>query len=123
MCLKDRGLLIRVVPIKESHTLEIQWDIPPTETLYRQAPTNYISHLMGHEGAGSAFALLKARGLATSLTAGEGSGISSRSFFGVRVDLTEEGNARVGEVAEVVFKYLDLVRAPGGVNEQVGAPA
>lgn len=111
---------MRVVPIKESHTLEIQWDIPPTESLYRQAPTNYISHLLGHEGAGSAFALLKARGLATALTAGEGSGISSRAFFGVRVDLTEEGNARVGEVAEVVFKYLDLVRTPGGVNEQVG---
>lgn len=29
------------------------------EALYRQAPTNYLSHLLGHEGAGSAFALLK----------------------------------------------------------------
>jgi insulysin len=32
------------------------------EALYRQAPTNYLSHLLGHEGAGSAFALLKVRG-------------------------------------------------------------
>jgi hypothetical protein len=62
---------------------------------------------------------LQAAGLATALTAGEGSGISSRSFFSVRVELTQEGNARVGEVAEVVFKYLELLRAPGGVNEQV----
>ncbi|WIA29727.1 hypothetical protein OEZ86_012206 [Tetradesmus obliquus] len=77
---EHRGLLVRVVPIKESHTLEIQWDIPPTEALYRQAPTNYLSHLLGHEGAGSAFALLKAAGLATSLTAGEGSGISRRTL-------------------------------------------
>ncbi|WIA09647.1 hypothetical protein OEZ85_009034 [Tetradesmus obliquus] len=118
---EHRGLLVRVVPIKESHTLEIQWDIPPTEALYRQAPTNYLSHLLGHEGAGSAFALLKAAGLATSLTAGEGSGISSRSFFSVRLELTAEGNARPGEVAEVVFKYLELLRAPGGVNEQIYA--
>jgi len=59
-----------VVPIKESHTLEVSWDIPPTEKLYRKAPTNYLSHLLGHEGAGSAFALLKARGLATALSAG-----------------------------------------------------
>jgi secreted Zn-dependent insulinase-like peptidase len=29
------------------------------EALYRQAPTNYLSHLLGHEGSGSAFALLK----------------------------------------------------------------
>jgi hypothetical protein len=26
----------------------------------------------------------------------------------------------VCEVVEVLFKYLDLVRAPGGINEQVG---
>jgi hypothetical protein len=28
---QHRGLLVRVVPIKESHTLEIQWDIPPSK--------------------------------------------------------------------------------------------
>jgi secreted Zn-dependent insulinase-like peptidase len=67
---QHRGLLVRVVPIKDTHTLELTWDIPPTEALYRQAPTNYLSHLLGHEGAGSAFALLKARGLATALSAG-----------------------------------------------------
>lgn len=48
-----------------------------------------------------------------------GGGLSSRSFFNVRVELTEEGNSRVPEVIEVLFKYLDLVRAPGGINEQV----
>lgn len=72
VCPQHRGVLVRVVPIKESHTLEVTWDIPPTESLYRKAPTNYLSHLLGHEGAGSAFALLKARGLATALSAGVG---------------------------------------------------
>jgi hypothetical protein len=52
--------------------------------------------------------------------AGEsGGGLSSRSFFNVRVELTEEGNGRVPEVVEVLFKYLDLVRGPGGINAQV----
>lgn len=117
--LQHLAILIRVVPIKESHTLDIQWDIPPTEHHYRQAPTNYLSHLLGHEGSGSAFALLKSQGLVTSLSAGEGGGLSSRGFFGVRVELTEEGNQKVGDVAEVVFKYLDLLRQPEAVNEQV----
>lgn len=48
-----------------------------------------------------------------------GGGLSSRSFFNVRVELTEEGNRRVPEVVEVLFKYLELVRAPGGINQQV----
>lgn len=113
------GILIRVVPIKESHTLDIQWDIPPTEALYRKAPTNYISHLLGHEGAGSAFALLKCWGLVTSLSAGEGGGLSSRGFFGVRVELTQEGNQKIAEVVDVIMKYLELLRQPGAINEQV----
>ena len=38
------------------------------------------------------FALLKARGWATSLSAGEsGNSFSSRSFFFVRIELTDEG--------------------------------
>ena len=54
-----------------------------------KAPSNYVSHLLGHEGDGSAFALLKARGWASALAAGEsGSSISSRALFYVRVELT-----------------------------------
>lgn len=45
-----------------------------------------------HEGHGSILANLKERGWATSLSAGEGSGsFSGRSFFNVRVTLTDEG--------------------------------
>ena len=45
-----------------------------------------------HEGSGSILAHLKEQGWATSLSAGEGSGsFSARSFFNVRVTLTDEG--------------------------------
>ena len=45
-----------------------------------------------HEGSESILAHLKERGWATSLSAGEGSGsFSARSFFNVRVTLTDEG--------------------------------
>ena len=50
------------------------------------------SHLLGHEGKGSVFAVLKRLGWATGLSAGEsGLSITSRSFFDVRIDLTDEG--------------------------------
>jgi hypothetical protein len=35
------------------------------------------------------------------------------------LELTAEGNSRVPEVAEVLFKYLDLLAAPGGINKEV----
>lgn len=35
------------------------------------------------------------------------------------MELTEQGNTQIPEVVEVLLKYLDLIRAPGGINEQV----
>ncbi len=47
-----------------------------------------------HEGFGSPFAVLKARGWATGLSAGEGgSSFSARSFFTVGISLTDEGKS------------------------------
>lgn len=113
--------MLRVVPVKEGHVLELDWDIPSTDHLYKQAPSHYISHLLGHEGQGSAFALLKAKGWASGLSAGESGGsLSSRGFFCVRVELTDAGHEHVPEVADVIFKYLAVLRAAGGVNPEVG---
>lgn len=83
------GRLLRCVPVREGHVLQLDWDMPPTDELYNEAPSNYLSHLLGHEGDGSAFAALKARGWASALSAAEsGNSISSRGFFYVRIDLT-----------------------------------
>ncbi len=50
------------------------------------------SHLLGHEGEGSIFALLKNLGWATSLSAGEsGNSLSSCSIFMVHIELTDTG--------------------------------
>ena len=37
----------------------------------------------------------------------------------MRIELTESGHEAVQEVSRIVFKYLDLLKAPGGINEQV----
>lgn len=52
----------------------------------------WCSHLLGHEGEGSVFALLKKLGWATSLSAGEsGNSLSSRSVFMIHIELTDTG--------------------------------
>lgn len=30
------GVLLRVVPVREGHVLQLDWDIPPTDKLYKQ---------------------------------------------------------------------------------------
>ncbi|PSC73920.1 Zinc-peroxisomal [Micractinium conductrix] len=117
---EQAGLLIRMVPERTGHSIELQWPTVAEQQHYRAAPSHYVSHLLGHEGEGSAFALLKAHGWATGLVAGEaGTSYSARSFFMVRIDLTDEGHSHAKEAVGVVFRYLDLLRQPGGVSQAV----
>mmetsp|Transcript_10931 Transcript_10931/g.29980 ORF Transcript_10931/g.29980 Transcript_10931/m.29980 type:complete len:1056 (-) Transcript_10931:352-3519(-) len=111
---EHRSQVLKVVPVKEGHSIDFMWQVPPSTPLYRKAPLNYLSHLLGHEGEGSVFALLKARGLASSLVAGEsGASIQSASFFYVRVELTEEGKEHVPEIGAIIFRYLAMLEQEG----------
>lgn len=109
-----------MVPERDGHIIEIQWPTVAEQLNYRVAPSHYVSFLLGHEGEGSAFALLKAKGWATALVAGEAStSFSSRSFFMCQIELTEEGQRHVEEVVAVIFAYLQLLRGPEGVQERI----
>ena len=48
----DRQLrqLLKVVPVREGHALELYWQTPPAWKQYKSCPLNFISHLLGHEG-------------------------------------------------------------------------
>ena len=105
--------VVRVVPQKKARTLELSWSLPPLRPHVRAKPAEYVEHLLGHEGKGSALALLKARGLATSLYAGaeDDEETSALALFSVTVELTEAGLADVDGVVCVVLGALDP-RAP-----------
>ena len=56
-------ILVKAVPIKQGHTLRILWPITPNVRFYKEGPCKYISHLIGHEGEGSLFYILKKLGM------------------------------------------------------------
>lgn len=56
----------------------------------------YVAHLIGHEGKGSLLSLLRARGWCNDLLAGPSMGAKGFMFFIVTVDLTENGEGKVG---------------------------
>ncbi|KAK9834702.1 hypothetical protein WJX74_008107 [Apatococcus lobatus] len=115
---EQRCSLIHCIPVKDGHSVEFQWDVPSEQDHYQAAPCSYISHHLGHEGEGSVFAVLKAQGWATSLVAGEGAlSFSNRSFFMCKADLTDMGQEHVQEVGQLVFAYIRLLQAVGGVTE------
>ena len=120
--------------VKDGHTLTLAWCLPPLAKRYRAKAEDYLAHLIGHEGAGSLLAALKARGWATGLSAGVGDGGTDRSsaayVFEVSVTLTDAGlEAGPGAglaAAGLLFSYVGLLARAGPqawVHEEVAAIA
>ncbi|XP_026744064.1 insulin-degrading enzyme [Trichoplusia ni] len=101
------------MPIKDLRSLSIDFPIPDTRKHYKSGPGHYLSHLLGHEGPGSLLSVLKERGWCNSLVGGTRIGARGFGFFGVQVDLTEEGVGHVDDIVKLVFQYIAMLRAEG----------
>ena len=44
---QQTGQLLRVVPQREGHRLDLQWAVPPEQHVYRATPCGYLGHLIG----------------------------------------------------------------------------
>ena len=51
--------------MRDAHELTLTFPLPCLDAHYRTKAEHYVSHLAGHEGAGSLLSALKARGWAT----------------------------------------------------------
>ncbi|XP_063543756.1 insulin-degrading enzyme [Cydia strobilella] len=98
------------LPVKDLRSLSIDFPIPDTRKHYKSGPGHYLSHLLGHEGPGSLLAELKARGWCNSLVGGTRIGARGFGFFGVQVDLTEEGVEHIDDIVALVFQYIAMLR-------------
>ena len=44
---EQTGRILRVVPEREGHRLELQWAVPPEKRAFRHFPCGYLGHLLG----------------------------------------------------------------------------
>ncbi|XP_019877386.1 insulin-degrading enzyme isoform X4 [Aethina tumida] len=105
--------LVYISPVKDVRNLNIVFPSVDLTPYYKSAPGHYISHLMGHEGPGSILSILKARGWSNNLVAGNRPAPRGIGFFGIAVDLTEEGIDHVDDIVKLVFQYLNMLKAEG----------
>ncbi|XP_042887210.1 nardilysin-like isoform X2 [Penaeus japonicus] len=112
--------LYRIIPMKEYHSVEINWALPSYLKHYKTKPLHYISHLLGHEGKGSILSYLKKKVWAVGLYSGnDGSGFEHNTTYAVMsisVELTDEGFKNLDEVLLVVFQYLYMIQQTGPVE-------
>eukprot|EP01111_Echinosteliopsis_oligospora_P019988 TRINITY_DN9950_c0_g1_i2.p1 TRINITY_DN9950_c0_g1~~TRINITY_DN9950_c0_g1_i2.p1 ORF type:complete len:334 (+),score=76.57 TRINITY_DN9950_c0_g1_i2:333-1334(+) len=105
--------ILRTVPVKDVEQMSLMWLLPSQDPLYHKKPANYLSHLIGHEAAGSILSLLKAKGWGNELSAGPYQPSSHFCLFKIDIDLTEDGLDHIEDIATIVFQYIDCIRKNG----------
>jgi len=113
------GCVFRIMPVADTHVLNLTWQLPPQYVNYQKYTTDYIGHLVGHESDGSVLADLKHRGWATSLDVSLSSMLggfednTSCSLFIIQIQLTLEGLKNWIFVVGMVFEYIGILRREG----------
>jgi len=106
-------VLLTVKPVRSMRRLVLMFPLPSVRKIPDQSPTAVLSHLLGHEGPKSPFALLQNEGLITSLSAGNRFGEPTFSLFQVDISLTEKGEKRWKDVVDVILQYCRFLHLEG----------
>ncbi|KAL7173019.1 hypothetical protein ACSBR2_032480 [Camellia fascicularis] len=110
----NAGKLYRLEAVKDVHILNLSWTLPCLRKDYLKKSEDYLAHLIGHEGKGSLHFFLKAKGWATSISAGVGDEGMHRSLiayiFGMSIHLTDSGLEKIFDIIGYVYQYLKLLR-------------
>ena len=113
---KERSLqkVFYLLPIKERHNLVITWQVPCLYAHWDSKPSDFLSHLLGHEGSGSLLSYLRDQGWATGCHAGVGEEgmefASSHALFSMTIVLSETGLSHWRQVVKATYAYIGMLR-------------
>ncbi len=99
--------------VRDAREVIYNFPVPELDTYYREKPGAYIADLLGHEGAGSLHAQLKARGWIESLGASAARFDADNGLIAVSIELTEEGAKHIDDITRALFESIALIRADG----------
>ena len=104
---------IDAIPEKELYSLSFLFPIPSTYDEYQSKPSGYLSHLLGHEGPGSLFDVLKNKGWVETLKAGLGFMDRVQGAFSVSMNLTQKGMDEIASIGALLFQNINLIKQKG----------
>lgn len=108
-----KNLMVQAKTLKEMRSMSVTWLIPDQRPCYLTKPEQYLTHLIGHEGNGSLFQALKARGWLTSLSAGCDSDAHGYNFFQISIEMSPSGWENHDHVLKWIIQYVHLLRTWG----------
>ncbi|KRW98169.1 Metalloenzyme, LuxS/M16 peptidase-like protein [Pseudocohnilembus persalinus] len=110
---QNLGKIIKFQPIKDKNKLVIYWVIEDQLKYYKNCPSNYLSHIIGHEGRNSLYSKLKSEGLILELGCGKWDQMNLFSYFFVEIELTQKGIQNYEYVLQLVFSFIQMLKTKG----------
>ncbi|KAL4472918.1 hypothetical protein ABPG72_007795 [Tetrahymena utriculariae] len=101
---------IKMVPVSESHQLQLGWIVDYHQNSYKQKSLEYLSHLFGHEGKNSLLSLLIDENLVYELSSGISDYLKLFSELYVEITLTPYGQNNIDKVLNIVAKYIQIIK-------------
>ncbi len=103
--------------LKDNRSMTLSFPIPSQQRYYKSKPAAYVANLLGHEGPGSLFDVLKRAGMVESLSAGTGMDTGEHATLDISMSLTREGLEHQDEIIALTFEYIDRIR-DNGISQQ-----
>ncbi len=104
---------IQIQPVKELYNLSFTFPLNQPVNFYTKKPSQYMGHILGHEGEGSLLAWLKKKGWAEGLSAGLHSKMRNNGSFQINISLSQAGLQNIDNISEQVFAYIQLLQSQG----------
>ena len=110
LVLADTANLQFIKPIKDGHTLTLNFILPSQNGRYKDQPTRYLSYLLGQESQGSLHSYLKGKGWIRGLSAGLGTDYINKQSFNIRIKLTDDGVKAIDQVIFATFSNINKIK-------------
>lgn len=98
---------------KQEYRLDLLYPVASARAHYREKPLQYLGHLLGHEGEGSLYALLKQKGWVESLAAGANATGLNQGWFEISMQLTEKGFQHRTEIEALAQAMIVRIQERG----------
>eukprot|EP00984_Skeletonema_dohrnii_P014902 scaffold6360_cov77-Skeletonema_dohrnii-CCMP3373.AAC.1 len=102
-------VVVTTKPLQNVRKLVILFPMPPSYAEPDRSPSHLMSHLFGHEGKGSPFALYQNAGWITSLSSGPRISAPDQNLFQITISLTKEGEEHWKDVVKYIFAYAKML--------------
>lgn len=99
-------------PLKDQATMSLVFPLPEVYSQYRSKPVQVISWLLGREGTGSLYAILKDEGYINKLAVGADRN-TAWTFLELNLELTDKGEEHTEAIESLVFSYINLIKKNG----------